>query len=937
MAVLPPLPVAIAGPTHEARLLRLTTPLGPDVLLAECVRGEETLDDGFSFSIGALAPDANIQLKALIGQPALLELMTAHSRADLRPFHGHITAVEHCGADGGLARYRITLEPWTRFAALGRDSRVFQDVTVFDILDTVLGGYAGKGTLVPQWRFEIADRAIYPVRSLVTQYQESDFAFVQRLMAEEGLFHWFEHAGDPASPALGSHTLVIADHNGAFQPNAQQRIRFTQSSTVMREDGLDRWRAELRERTGAVELGSWDYRALQNRPVSAAGAAGNGAALTDRDTPGAYGYVSREHGERMAVRRMEALTARREIYVGAGTVRTLAPATTFALEGEARADAAGSGDSRTFLVVRTVHLMHNNLSADEKAGIAARLAPSALAKMIDAETAGSLHAVGTGKGERPLYRNRIDAIRAATPYRMDGTGRFRRPVVNGQQTAIVVGPAGSVIHTDRDHRIKVQFHWQRGAQAHSRLEHPAADGHTGAPADDTAGTWVRVATPLAPVAGDNWGGNALPRVGQEVLVDFIEGNIDRPVVIGAVYNGRGQADAQHNQNGAGAGTSTGNAPSWFPGEGGGHAHGAVLSGLKTQALASSQAGAGAYSQLVLDDTPGQSRLGLQRHAAAHEGTDELNLGSLRHQTDNQRLLPAGFGAELKSAASVALRAGQGMLLTADARNGASGAQLDVREGASQIARSRELQQTLAGTAQQHNAKLAGEGEPDKLPAIVHMADTIAVVGGTDGTESVDGAGGAGTVPAFTRPHLQLSAAAGMAAVTPASALVAAGKSTSLAAGEDINFASQANTAHLALKGVSLFSYGKAGNAEKPNTETGIRLHAASGKVSSQSQSGTTSLTADKAITVASVTKSVTVAAPQQHVMLTAQGAFLKLEGGNIMLHGPGTIAFKASQKELAGPASATRSVTLPAPGEPKVCELRAAGAAAAGDSVVPLV
>ena len=128
-----------------------------------------------------------------------------------------------------------------------------------------------------------------------------------------------------------------------------------------------------------------------------------------------------------------------------------------------------------------------------------------------------------------------------------------RPTVHGQQTAIVVGPPGAMVHTDRDHRIKVQFHWQRGDASHSRLSHPAPDGHVGAPANDTAGTWVRVATPLAPIAGANWGSNAIPRVGQEVLVDFIEGDIDRPVVIGALYNGKGQADAQHNQFSQGAG------------------------------------------------------------------------------------------------------------------------------------------------------------------------------------------------------------------------------------------------------------------------------------------------------------------------------------------------------------------------------------------------
>ncbi|GGC17992.1 type VI secretion system Vgr family protein [Pseudoduganella buxea] len=901
-------------------------------MLAECARGEESLGHGFSFTISALSLDANLPLKSLIGQPALLQLMTAHSRDVLRPFHGHLTAVEHCGADGGLARYRLTLEPWTRFAAMGRDSRVFQDMTVFDIIDAVFGEYQGKGRLVPAWRFDIADRSVYPVRSLTTQYQESNFAFVQRLMAEEGLFHFFEHAGDPDSPSLGSHTMLIADHNGAFQPNLQPQVRFTQSGTVMKEDGMDRWRVEHRLRAGAIERSSWDYRTLGRRPV---GAAGHGAALTDRDTPGPYAYTTCAHGQRLADRQLESLAAGAEVYVGAGTVRTLAPGTTFALHGQAQLDFAGDDDARIFAVVRVLHLMHNNLTAALQAGAATRLGPSALALQLAAEQNTSLHAVGQEIGERPLYRNRIDAIRGGTPYRTGPAAHPPRPRVQGQQTAIVVGPAGAVIHTDRDHRVKVQFHWQRGTQGQGRLDHPAGANHTGAPGDDTAGTWVRVATPLAPVAGANWGSHALPRVGQEVLVDFLEGDIDRPVVIGAVYNGRGEADAQHNQVAGGPGGSTGNAPAWFPGESGSHAHAAALSGIKSQAMKASQGGAGAYSQLVMDDSPGQSRLSLQRHAAAHEGTDELNLGSLRHQSDNQRLQPTGFGAELKTAHGLAIRAGRGLLLAADARSNGSGTQLDAREATSQLGGSKALQESLAGTAQQHNAKLQDDPAPDKLPAIVHMADSLAVL---DASESGDegSQGGRGQVGAYSQPHLQLSAPAGIAAVTPASALIAAGKSTSLTADQDVNLAAQGNSAHQVLKGISMFTYGKAGGADKPNTETGIRLHAASGKVSSQSQSGATTVTADKAITVASVTKSVTISAPQQSVMLTAQGAYLKLEGGNIMIHGPGTMSFKASMKELAGPASATREMTLPGPSEPKVCELRAAGAAAAGDSVVPL-
>ena len=937
--------VALLGSfTQTTRLLRLTTPLGSDELLAECVRGEESISAGYTFTISALSTNADIPLRPLLGQPALLELLTVNG-GQARPFHGYLTALEMNGANGGMARYTLTLQPWTAFMAHSRDSRVFQDMTVFDILDAVFGAYQGKGTLAPEWRFDVVDRSIYPTRSLTTQYQESDLAFAARLMNEEGLFYFFEHTGDSGSPALGSHLMVIADDNSAFTPNEQASIRYTQPGAVMKEDSMDRWRSELRQQTNGIDMRSWDYRTLDTRQVSAMGMHGDEASLVSSDVPGAYAYSSRSQGQRIADNQMKALEARREVFIGAGTVRTLRPGTTFSLTGQAVFDLADNDDARGFTITRTVHLMHNNLSADLASDVIKRVGKALLAELIDDEHKASLHAVGAAQGKRPLYRNRIDAIRAKVPYRAsstDGHGQLLhpRPTVNGQQSAVVVGPAGAVIHTDRDHRVKVQFHWQRGAQSHSRLGHPNADSHTGAPADDTAGTWVRVAAPLAPVAGANWGSHTLPRVGQEVLVDFLEGNIDRPVIIGALYNGKGAKDAQSNEVSQGAGAAIGNAPVWFPGEAAAHAHGAVLSGLKSQAMSTSQGGAGAYSQLVFDDSPGQSRVALQRHASAHKGTAELNMGHLRHQTDNQRLQPAGFGAELKTEHSVALRADKGMLVSADARSGASSTQMDSREAHVQIAVSRQLQESLAGTAQKHNAKLkdeegADEPAPEKLPTMEHMAKTEEAMKAEDGGVGDGTSGGTGSASAYGAPLLQLSAPSGIAVETPASAVFMAGVTTSFTAGQDINIASQGNMFNAVAAGISLFTYGKATSTDKPNKEVGIALHAASGKVSSQSQSCETRITADKTVTVASVTKKIDINA-SKHILMTAQGAFIKLEGGNIMIHGPGKMEFKASKKELAGPKGTSAHNALPAPGELKMCEMRAAGSAAAGDSMVPI-
>jgi type VI secretion system secreted protein VgrG len=179
-------------------------------------------------------------------------------------------------------------------------------------------------------------------------------------------------------------------------------------------------------------------------------------------------------------------------------------------------------------------------------------------------------------------------------------------------------------------------------------------------------------------------------------------------------------------------------------------------------------------------------------------------------------------------------------------------------------------------------------------------------------------GGQGTVPAWSNPDIVLSSPGGIAAVTPESTIMVAGTHASFIAGQDINQMVTGNNVMAAKDGISLFTYGKATNPDKPNQETGMPLHAASGKVSVQAQSDKVSLTADKQITIASTTKSVEIAA-KGHALFTAGGAYIKLEGGNIEIHGPGAIKFLSAQKILTGPKSSSSSTSLPKVAELKGC------------------
>jgi len=966
----------LAGaPVQHARMLVLHTPLGADVLVAERAEIEECIGPmadgpaaGFRIVVHALASDAHLELKQLVGQPALLELLTAASRSELRPFHGHVTEAALVGSDGGLARYRLVVEPWVSFLSHRVDAYAFQGQSIVQIVEEIFADYAGQGRLAPAWRWELADKSVYPARSLCIQYQESDLAFVLRLMREEGLVFWFEHNGAVGDATLGAHTLVIADHNAAFKPNAQASIRFTQANASLGEDTITAWREEAVLHAASVSLASHDYRSLSMRPQTRAADPASGAALVPVlelvDVPGIYAYEDAAQGDRLVLRQMQAIDAMRSQASARGTVRSAAPATTFVFTDHAAHD--GSSEPRDrFVMLAVTHIARNNLRADHAAEVTSLLGSIDAIGALGAAGHTTHHVLGEvpqrqraasmlNRSEEPAYRSTIRCQRAEVPVRfcaLDENGLpdprlHPRPSVHGVQTAVVVGTEGDPMHTDRDHRIRVQFHWQRGGRSSHGVVHPS--GSDNAPGNEQSGTWVRVA---AAVAGANWGSVFAPRVGQEVLVQFVAGDIDRAVVTGVLYNGSGSADAQGNQVAGAAAGATGNAAAWFPGaeKSGrfeGHQHAAVLAGYKSQELASSQAGAGGYNQLAFDDSTSGGRIELSTTAAQ----TRLQLGHLLNQKDNQRLQPRGHGVDLTTAGWGALRAGAGLLISAHSRSGsiAGGGSLDSREPQTQAEQSQELLHTLAESAQKQRAM--GAGEPNVVGA--KAADTArqlvneqalyaaikSLAGSDQRAESGSGdpasiGGGAGRVTAWGRPDLVVAAPAGIAAFTPATLFVSSGNTVTAVAGQDLQLAAQANQAWAIKGGLVFYTYGKATNVNKPNTETGIRLHAATGNVNTQSQSGATRVTADKKIEVVSTGGMVRVTAPA-HILLTAAGAAIDIQPGSITLKGPGKIEFKAGMKELTGAGSASASLELKKPGKLAECPTSLGTAAASGASAI---
>ncbi|PJK01346.1 type VI secretion system tip protein VgrG [Lysobacteraceae bacterium NML91-0213] len=938
----------LAAPGQHDRLLRLHTPLGPDVLVAETFRGKECVGDGgFRFEITALSVDAGLDLDALLGRPVLLELLCADSPVR-RPFHGHVTAFEQIGSNGGLARYRLQVEPWLRFLRERIDSYVFQDRSVVQIVEDVLADYAGVGALAPAWRWDLQDAALYPVRSLATQYQESDFAFIERLLADEGLFYWFEHEGAPDAGALGRHVLVIADHNEACAELGA--VRYHRADATERGDSLQAWSPARRLHPTRLARASWDYRGLGLRPAAAeADTVCADVVIEDADVTAPYAWCDAAHGQRLASRQLEAMQATACAGAGTGTWRRMAPGSRFSVSQHPQV-----GDE-AHLCVAVTHEARNNLGAEVFDALEQTLGAVALPGLplpellgggigtVDAlpgpaalavEHAGQPGCISVGASS-PEARSAVDPVEfyrnafvmqpadvAYRPRTRDGRGErlHPRPTVHGTQVAIVVSD-GAPVTTDRDHRVKVQFPWQRGGDSSARLAHPSGDDN--APADHGAWTWMRVATPWA---GDNWGGVLVPRRGQEVLVVFVEGDIDRPVVVGSVYNGRGQPDAPHNQAGAGAAGATANAAAWFEGNG----HAAVYTGFKSQALGDSQSGTGGYQQLRFDDTPGQGRA----QVATTQHATTLTLGHLKAGEDNLREGERGFGAELWTRASGAVRAGSGLLLTSEPGH----QQLTSRRALGQLADSAELTTTLQQTAAYQQAGLPDESALlDVQRSHAALRETLVSTQHGSAVPAGEGrsiGGGDGEAPGWSAPHLLAAGADGVVLLTPADQAWVSGTQTGLAAGTDLDWMSQASHVTAVAGGIALFTQGGNAPGAKPNQETGIALHAAQGQVSARAHKNEARAAARTTITIASTQADVEIAAPAKHVLLTAQGAYLKLEGGNIELGAPGVVEFKASNKELAGPKSARARVPVLGGGDLSSCEFRSRGADAAGEALV---
>ncbi len=463
-------------PINTNHPMKLATSLG-DELMFKSMDATEELGRMFEFNVEALADSGTIRPDDLLGKPATVSVELDDKQT--RYFHGLICAIETGHATQRQFQYRLSLRPWLWMLTRRTDTRVFQKLTVVDILKKVFEPFN------PKVQFD-ALTGTFPKYDYCVQYRESDFNFISRLMEQEGIYYYFKHTS-------ADHTMVLVN-----APNAHGTY-LTFESFVFRDsidaaldfEGITEWRTRREIQSGQVVLRDYDFIKPSSVIQALAKSERKGALdkLEVYDYPGRHTFA--ETGEaaeidRYSRLRMEELQARYVRVDGAGAARGMACGHKFNLLDHPRDD-----QNQGYLVVSTRHVMR--LSGYESGSSAA----DALEQ------------------SQTTFRCFFSAVPDTEIFRSACTSE--KPVVSGLHTAVVVGPSADEIHTDEYGRVRVQFHWDRLGKK-----------------DVNSSCWVRVSSPWA---GKGWGGISLPRIGQEVVVDFLGGDPDKPLITGRVYNG----------------------------------------------------------------------------------------------------------------------------------------------------------------------------------------------------------------------------------------------------------------------------------------------------------------------------------------------------------------------------------------------------------------
>jgi type VI secretion system secreted protein VgrG len=496
--------------TQQQHKLSLETPLGPDALLLVRLTGQEEMSRLFHFNLEMLSEDDALPAPSIVGKSVTFRV--DFPTGEPRFFNGVVNQFTYCGRGDRLSVYRAEVVPWLWFLTKTTDCRIFQSKSVPDIVKQIFGDLGFN-------RFKFDLKGNHPAWDYCVQYRESDFNFVSRLLEEEGIFYYFQHES-------GNHTLMLGDHKDAFKDAKDKDVEFQAKLTEGNlTDHVWRWEHQYRFRTGKWAHTDYNFEtpttSLMTNASSVVKLDGN-SKFEQYEYPG--GFEARGDSEAAVKLRMEEEESGFDTVLGEGHCRSFSPGAKFKLVGHHSPREKGKG----YVLTRVEHAACSEASYWNEA-------PS----------------------EIETYHNIFQSVPDTVSYRPERI--TEKPLIQSVQTAVVTGPAGEEIFTDKYGRVKVQFHWDREGKQ-----------------DDRTSCWIRVAQVHA---GKGFGGIDIPRIGEEVIVSFIDGDPDRPIIIGRVYN-------------------AGQMPP-FGLDGADNAKHKVVSGMKSKTYKGS-----GYNEFSLDDTPG---------------------------------------------------------------------------------------------------------------------------------------------------------------------------------------------------------------------------------------------------------------------------------------------------------------------------------------------
>ncbi len=791
------------------RLLRMHFPRddGPDrVLLPNRLRAHEEVSRCFRVEAELLSDDAQIPLKAMMGRMVTISLV--REDGSLRHFNGYVTEFRFLRADGGFAFYHMVLEPWLAFTKLRKDNVSFHGKSVIELTELTFAHYRQA-----DWRTYVIDAD--PRMTCANQYDETDYNHLHRRWEALGLMYHYEHRED-------GHTLWLYDRSTLVRPidpsgiDDSGTIPFRDKAGSLEDDGIREWRAVRRLGSGRVTLSSFDYKnpVVQRSSVESLNEQGDVYPYEVYENTGSYGFRIRDDGERLAQRRMGERDGHRQFFEARGNDRTAQPGRFFKLGGHF--SAALRAPKRGELAKPSIRDRHY------------------LILSVDHEASNNYQA---GLGAPSNYENTFRCVRKDILWRPGRHYNSQPCTYPGIQTAIVVGPEGAEIHTDGYGRVKVQFHWDRLGKY-----------------DENSSSWLRV---MSPGAGREFGNIRLPRVGEEVAVVFLDGNIDHPVILGALHNYT-------------------HMPPWkLPEQ-------RALSGLRSRELGADKGGRRG-NHLVLDDTPGKIQVQLK---SDHQ-CSQLSLGHItRIEDTGGRKDARGEGWELRTDGHGVARAAQGMLITTEARQVARGTIKDMGETAQRLAAAAERHQSLAEKAKENGAQEAIDGQTDVARQLQTQHDTIR------------GTAGSNQFPEFAKPHLVLSSPTGIATATGGDTHISSDRHTSLTSGRDLSLATGTSLFASVRQTFRLFVQ-----------NAGIKMIAAAGDIDVQALSNSIKVLAKLNITQSA--NRITITAKEE-VVINGGGSYAKFSGSSIELGTTGTFIAHAASHSLPGPQNISVDTTLAA-------------------------